>query len=308
MRTALPPFYDPEKVGILYTPQTDQAAMAGLNAGLTPAHHDTHRRLLLLVDTQVDFVHVDGALSVPGAVDDTRRTVEWIYRHVEQITAIAASLDSHTPVQIFFPTWWVGPEGKHPAPFTVITASDVRAGHWQPLFEAAWSRRYVEELEAQTRKQLMIWPFHTMIGSPGHAITPALYEAIVYHATARQARPHFLQKGTIPSTEYYSILEPEVKVPQHPEGTLNTAFLALLSTFDSIYVAGQAKSHCVLETLASVMRHFADRPDEISKWHILTDAMSSVAHPDIDFEGMAQEAFARFEARGMHLTTTTDAP
>jgi nicotinamidase-related amidase len=303
---SIPDFYDPQRVGKLLPPQTSLAVDAGQHAGLSPAEGDKRRIALLLVDEQVDFIHTDGSLSVPGAVEDTRRLVEWIYRHTDRITTLAASLDSHVPIQIFFPTWWVDPQGRHPAPFTVITSTDVAAGHWRPLYETDWSVDYVEQLEDHAKKQLMIWPYHVLIGTPGHALTSTLYEAIAYHTAARRTQPSFLTKGTIPKTEHYSILEPEVKVPGVPLGELNTDFLHMLASHNLIYIAGQAKSHCVLETVSSVMRYFADHPKTIQKFRILMDCTSSVAHPEIDFDSLANAAFAEFAAHGLKLVSSAD--
>jgi nicotinamidase/pyrazinamidase len=302
----LPDFYHPEKVGALYVPDTAAIVEQGQKAELRPAETDQRRIILLLVDPQVDFVHVDGALSVPGAVDDTRRTIEWIFRNSGQITAIAASLDSHIPTQIFFPTWWVNAEGAHPAPFTPITSEDVDQRRWEPVFERQWSSSYVHKLESSAKKELMIWPYHTLIGTTGHTITPALYEAIAFHAAARQSQPTFLHKGSIPKTEHYSLLEPEVKVPDQPQGNLNKPFLEMLAGYDLIYVAGQAKSHCVLETITSVMRYFHDQPAEIAKWRVLIDCMSSVAHPEIDFDALANETLAGYARQGLCLVRSTD--
>lgn len=301
-----PEFYDSNRVGQLYAPRTQTVTDAGKSAGLTPAHDDKKKVLLLLVDAQVDFVHEDGALSVPGAVEDTRRTIEWLYQNLPQVTHIAASLDSHIPLQIFFPTWWENSQGQHPTPFTPITSGDVHTGKWLPIYEKNWSLEYVDLLQEQARKDLMIWPYHTLIGTTGHSLTPALYEAIAYHSAARQAQPTFLSKGTIPKTEHYSMLEPEVKVPDVPMGSLNTDFLEMIATHDLIYVAGQAKSHCVLETVNSMMRYFGERPAVIQKLRILTDCMSSVAHPEIDFDAIANEAFTRFEKHGLTLVNSTD--
>ncbi len=304
--TGYPAFYQPEKVGLLYRPDVVAAVTSGQQAGLTPAEDDQKRIILLLVDSQVDFVHEDGSLSVPGAVADARRVIEWIFDHAGQITAIASSLDSHIPTQIFYPTWWVDDQGNHPDAFTTITSEDVDGGRWQPVFEKQWSEAYVHKLEEQAKKALMIWPYHTMIGTPGHSITPALYEAIAYHAAARKSRATFLDKGRIPKTEHYSLLEPEVKVPTHPQGTLNTSFLDMLASYDLIYVAGQAKSHCVLETVTSVMRHFEGQPDELAKWRVLMDCTSAVAHPEIDFDAMADEQYAEYAERGLKLAKSTD--
>ncbi|MBE2267871.1 MAG: cysteine hydrolase family protein, partial [Anaerolinea sp.] len=278
---------------------------AGRAANLNPASKAQVKTILVLVDVQVDFVHETGALVVPGAVEDTRRTIEWIFNNVNRITTIAASLDSHVPIQIFFPTWWADENNEHPAPYTVIRSEEVQAGKWRPLYDEDWSMEYVELLEKGSRKELMIWPYHCLEGTPGHSLMPALYEAIAYHSAARRTQPIFLSKGSIPQTEYYSMLEPEVKVPEHPLGTLNTDFLNTVASYDKIYVAGQAKSHCVLETVSSMMRYFDDQPKVINKMRVLKDCMSSVRHPTIDFDTMANKALKAFEQRGLQIADSS---
>lgn len=306
MTNAYPTFYNPAKVGQLYLSDITSAAAAGQRAGLPPASQDKRRVMLLLVDPQIDFIFSEGTLCVPGAIADTQRTIEWIYRHAGELTSISASLDSHTTFQIFYPTWWGNEKGEHPAPFTVITSADIRKGHWRPLIDPAWSLQYVEKLEKGGRYALMIWPYHTMIGTPGQSLVPALSEAIMYHSAARHAQPTWLLKGSIPQTENYSILEPEVKVPTHPLGGVNTAFLDMLGKYDLVYVAGQAKSHCVLSTMRSIMEYFAAQPQVISKLRFLMDCTSSVQHPEIDFDALANAELAAMQKQGMRLVTSGD--
>ncbi|MCY4537650.1 MAG: cysteine hydrolase family protein [Chloroflexi bacterium] len=302
----VPAYYDPGKVGTAYKAHIYDAVDAGAGLRLASADSDKRRVALVLVDMQRDFVHRDGALYVPGAIDDCRRIVEWIYRHVAAISKIFVSLDSHYPLQIFFPTWWRNPDDQHPPPNTVITAEDVHAGRWQPVYEREWSLKYVDQLENQHKKQLMIWPFHTLVGTSGHSLSPALYEAICYHSAARQAQPELIIKGEIAKTEHYSILEPEVKVADHPQGQLNVKLLGELEQFDLVYIAGEAKSHCVLETVNSVMRHFRGQLDVIGRLRILEDAMSSVLVPGIDFEAMTNAVFEEHRARGLRFATTDE--
>lgn len=301
---ALPDFYKPDRVGTRYIPAVATAIDAGNAANISPSHTDKFRVALLLIDMQADFIHPDGALSVPGAVEDTRRTIEWMYHNVGSITTIIASLDSHIPLQIFSPAWWIHSSGDHPAPFTVITADQVHSGGYKPLYEPEWSKNYVQQLETRAKKQLMIWPYHTLIGTPGHTLTPALYEAIAYHTAARRAQPMLVTKGTLPNTENYSIFEPEVKRPDLPNGGLNVDLLNTLAGYDRIYIAGQAKSHCVLESVTSLMRYFENQPDVIAKLRLISDMTSSVAHPEIDFDSLANQAYEEFAAKGLTLTTS----
>ncbi len=300
-----PSFYDPNKVGELYAPNILNAVRAGAAVDVTPSSMAQVRTMLLLVDCQVDFIHADGKLRVPGAVDDTRRIIEWIFRNLSRLTTISASLDSHVQIQIFFQTWWEDADGQHPEPYTVITSADVQSGRWRALYEPEWSADYVQLLEIGARKELMIWPYHCLLGTPGHALMPALYEAIAFHSAARHVSPIFLEKGMIPKTEHYSMLEPEVKVMDNPNGELNIAFLNMLSSYDRIFIAGQAESHCVLETVASIMHYFDDQQQIIEKFCVLSDAMSPVAHPTIDFDALAKKEFDRFAAKGLRIAETT---
>ena len=299
-----PAFYSPGKVGQLYEPDYEAAYAAGSAHFQDPATSDRPRILLWLVDLQIDFVFPApiGRLPVPGAIEDLRRTVEWLYRNVQQITHISASLDTHTPFQIFFAPWWRDVNGQPPKPFTVISTSDVKSGRWLARFEPDWSASYVEALEAVGKKQLMIWPFHCMEGTNGRALAPALSEAIVYHSAARQAPPSYITKGRIPHTEYYSVVEPEVKDLRHPEGDLNRAFLEQIALYDLVYMAGQARSHCVLETTRSVIRYFAERPDVIRKVRFLSDCTS----PITGFEQTTEAQLHEFESQGIRFVQSAD--
>lgn len=299
-----PTFYDPANVAKIYDVDFQRAYDEGLKHFSSPASKDDPRVLLWLIDVQVDFVFPapTGRLTVPNAMEDTRRTIEFIYDNTDHITQIAASLDTHTPFQIFYPTWWVNDNGEHPAPYTIITSDDLKNGVWKPATEPVWSIRYVEELEKIGKKQLMIWPYHCMEGTLGRALVPALSEAIMYHAGARMAQPTYLTKGTIAHTEFYSVVEPEVKYPKHPDGGLNTRFLDMLSQFDLIYVTGQARSHCVLETMNSTVRYFGNKPEVIQKLRFINDATSSIP----GFEQPTEAAIQGFAAQGVKLVNAAD--
>jgi nicotinamidase/pyrazinamidase len=303
---SFPDFYERQRVGTLFRPRISEVIRVANSIAFKPSQRDERRILLLLVDPQVDFVHVDGSLSVPGAVDDARRTIEWLFNNLEQVTDIVVSLDSHYPLHIFYPGWWADEEGKHPEALTPITSREVDDGRWRPVFEEDWSRYYVHELEKKAKKTLLIWPYHTMIGTVGHSITPALYEAITYHSEARLSQPTYVIKGRIPKTEHYSLFEPEVKVLNEPEGSLNTELLERMSTYDRIYIAGQAKSHCVLETVVSIVNRADAQPELVTKVRLLTDCMSSVVHPDIDFETMAHETLEQFAKLGLQQVSAAD--
>ncbi len=301
-----PNFYDPLRIGTLFYPDTARIAEEATAAGLPPASEDTRHVHLLLIDMQVDFCHPGGSLYVPGALGDVQRVVEFIYRNAGHISQITCSLDSHLPSQIFSPGWWADAEGNHPAPFTIIGADDVQSGRWQPLVEPDWSRAYVARLEREHKKLLTIWPYHVLIGSPGHMLDPELWSAVVWHSIARKTHPVWMHKGSNPLTEHYSIIQPEVPAPGAPGGGKNQAFLNELAEADLIIVGGEAMSHCVLETVEDLVEAFGDQPETLRKVLFLADCTSPVVHPAIDFRAIAAARLAEFEQMGVRLVVSTE--
>ena len=301
-----PSFYDPSRIGTLYYPNVATIATEATNAGLKPAVEDKENVHLVIIDMQVDFCHQNGSLYVPGAMGDIQRTIEFIYNNAERITNITCSLDSHLPHQIFHPAWWADEAGNHPAPFTLITYDDIKQGKWRPLVAPVQSTNYVKQLEQEAKKQLTIWPYHVMIGSIGNALDPELFTAVLYHSIARKTQPTWLTKGSIPLTEHYSIIQPEVPVPNHPMGGKNKPFLDTLAQADVVVIAGEAESHCVLETVEDLVEDFSSQPEALQKIYFLRDCTSPVLHPDVDFHAIAQARFADFEKQGVNFIDSTD--
>lgn len=302
----IPSFYDPSRIGTLFYPDAGSIAAEAEQAGLPPADHDDPRVQLLLIDMQVDFCHERGALHVPGSRDDIRRVIEFIYRNAERITQITCTLDSHVPFQIFHPSWWADAEGNHPAPFTIIQASDVDGGRWRPLRDEAWSREYVHRLQQEAKKQLTIWPYHVPIGGIGNALDPELWSAVFWHAVARRCQPTWWTKGSIPRTEHYSALRPEIHVTGHPQGGLSTDFVDMIDEYDHVLIAGEAESHCVLETVEDMVEIFKHTPERLARVFVLRDCMSPVMHPEVDFHAIALKQFAAYEKQGARFIKSTD--
>lgn len=301
-----PDFYDPQRIGTLFYPDMARIASQAQQSNLAPATQDTKKIHLVVIDMQIDFCHPGGSLYVPGAEGDIRRLIEFIYRNASRISQITCSLDSHLPHQIFHPAWWVDKKGNHPAPFTMITYDEVKAGKWRPLQEMERSVDYLRRLEADAKKTLTIWPYHVLIGGIGNALDPELFSAVLWHSLARQVEPHWLSKGSIPLTEHYSIIQPEVPMPDQPLGRKNQAFLNTLAEADAIFIAGEASSHCVLETVEDLVEEFSQRPEVLRRIYFLSDCASPVVHPEVDFTAITQARFAEFAAQGVNFVKSTD--
>jgi nicotinamidase/pyrazinamidase len=298
----------------MYPTRTAEFAEEGRRAGLRPAVRDQRKVALVIVDMQWDFVHPTGTLSVPGSQDDVSRLIEFMYTNVETISSVYASFDTHREYQIFYPTWWKYMDAdERPAPFTLIGLQNGQALDLMnkrpvvPLLDPRWTLgTYLPQLKAQSQKDLMIWPYHTMEGTVGHNLMPALREALTFYSTGRLSQISYLVKGTCPQVEHYGIFMPEVQYPKDPNGGINTAVLDAIAKHDLIYVAGEAKSHCVLATMKQLTSYFRTQPEVIKKIRFLVDCTSSVQHPAVDFEALAQAELQQMAKFGVQLVKSTD--
>jgi nicotinamidase-related amidase len=319
----LPPHYDPDRVGEIWRVAYEERAREAAALGLRRAAADSYRVALLAVDVQNTFCIPGfelfvGGRSGTGAVDDNRRLCEFIYRNLETITQILPSLDTHRAMQVFHALWLVDDEGRHPAPYTLVSHEDVESGRWRanPAVADALGldRDYVQrhllhytrQLAQGGKYDLTIWPYHAMLGGIGHALVPAVEEAIFFHTVARTSWPAFQVKGEEVLTEHYSMLGPEVLVGPDGEhlGDKNVRLIRELLEFDAVIVAGQAKSHCVAWTIDDLLageRRLAERT------YLLEDCTSPVVVPGVvDYTEEADAAFERYAEAGMTVVRSTD--
>jgi nicotinamidase-related amidase len=307
----VPPHFDPERVAevwrVDYEERASNAEAWARAQGIGPAAADGFRICLVAVDIQNTFCTPGFELFVPGAVEDSRRLCEFVYRNLAVITAIVPTLDTHQALQIFHAAFHVDSDGRRPAPYTLVSAEDAATSRWRIDpdigIDLDHLARYTRELEEKGRYRLTIWPYHAMLGGIGHALVSAVEEAFFFHAIARRARPEFEVKGFNPLTEHYSVLGPEVL------GEKNEALIRRLLSFDAVVFAGQAKSHCVAWTIDDLLRHpNAEEQELAQRMYLLEDCTSPVVVPGVvDFTEEADDAVRRFAEAGMHVVRSTDA-
>ncbi len=300
---------------------------------IRPSASDETRLHLLLIDVQKDFCFPEGTLYVAGrsgtgAIDDSRRIAEFIYKNVGTLTEITATMDTHLAYQIFFPSFWLDKSDQMLAPFRVITSDEIAAGEVRPNpAMAKWlcggnytwlckqARYYCQELEKAGKYQLYLWPPHCLLGSDGHALAGIIQEARLFHAFARTAQSSVEVKGGNPLTENYSVLRPEVlsRFDGAPLAQRNTQFLQTLLAGDAVIIAGQAASHCVKSTIDDLLSEIVTTDPQLAKRvYLVTDCMSSVTVPDgkggfaADFTSQSDTALAKFANAGMNLVRSTD--
>jgi nicotinamidase-related amidase len=322
----LPPHWYPDRVGevwrVDYAARFEDAERWRGEHAIRPASDDRFRIALVVVDMQNTFCSPGFELFVAGrsgtgALDDSRRLCEFVYRNVDALTQIVATLDTHRALQIFHRVLLVDAEGRHPDPFTLVTAAEVESGRWRinptaaaglgldPDYAEQHLRYYTRTLEEGGKYNLTIWPFHAMLGGVGHALVSAVEEALFFHSIARQAPLDFQPKGDNPLTEHYSMLGPEVEydLEGEPLGKRNQPLIERLLQYDAVAIAGEAKSHCVAWTIEDLLSdpNVQERGLE-EKVYLLEDCTSSVVVPgSVDYTDEADGHFARFAESGAHV-------
>ena len=329
-QTPIPAFFDPDRVGevwrVNYQQRAADARQWAEEHDLKAAAGDEVRVQMLLIDVQNTFCLPNFELFVAGrsgnaAVEDNRRLVRFIYENINLITQFTLTMDTHQAFQIFHALYLINEDGEHPGPYSLISTEDIRSGIW--MFNSAAAQtldidpakaqrdllHYVKELEKTQRHQLTIWPYHAILGGVGHAVVPAVEEAVFFHSVARYSQPDFEIKGMNPFTEHYSVIGPEVLTDARGEkiAARNQAFIHKVEDFDLTVIAGQAKSHCVVFTVSDLLGDIQTVDPELAKKVVLLeDCTSPVVVPGMDYTEMADKAFARFADAGMKLAKTTD--
>ncbi len=327
----IPSHFDPGMAGeiwrVEYERLSDQAEKWAHDLSISPANEDKFKTCLLLVDIQNTFcipgfeLYVGGR-SGTGAVDDNVRLCRFIYRHLDKITNIMPTMDTHHPLQVFHRVFLVDKHGKHPDPFTNVTEEDILNGRWmfnQRLVHSLgisfeygqeYLKHYTRKLKDSGKYNLTIWPYHAILGGIGHALVPAVEEAIFFHSLARSTQASFHVKGDNPFTEHYSVIGPEVT--QGPEGERlarkDEKIFQTLVDYDAVIIAGQAKSHCVAWTIADLLEDvLATNKSLVEKVYLLEDCTSPVVIPGVvDYTEEADSIFSRFAEAGMHIVNSEE--
>lgn len=267
---------------------------------------------LLVIDPQGDFclpagsglsgVNGAGSLFVPGADGDMDRLAKMVERLAMKLDDIHVTMDSHRKVDISHPMWWKNSSGAPPDPFTLISVADVEAGVWTTRQPGAHRRSlsYLRELEKTKRYPHVIWPFHCLIGDAGHNLHPNFAAACHEWEEKRYAQVDFVTKGSNPWTEHFSGVRAEVPDPEDPSTQVNMGLINTLEECDILLVAGEARSHCLANTVRDIVESFAS-PDSVKKIHLLEDATNDVP----TFEQYGTKFLKDLVAQGMQTTTTT---
>ncbi len=257
------------------------------------------RNVLLIIDAQYDFCNPNGALYVKGADEDMQRLTVFIQRNAAQLNHICVSLDAHRVNDIAHPNFWENAQGKHPIPFTIITLQDLITKKWMPRFEPEIVKKYLQLLEKEGQFAHFIWPMHCLIGSKGAALDDGIMTAISQWAQNFAKQYEVVTKRYYPFSEHFGVFKAQVSYPTIVETQLNTGLLNTLWQYNRVFVAGEAKSHCVATSLQQIIRY---APALVPKITVLTDTMSDV--PNLGYLG--EPTYKQLQKMGAAFANAAD--
>ncbi|HEX2919899.1 MAG TPA: hypothetical protein VHO50_01915 [Bacteroidales bacterium] len=252
--------------------------------------------LLLIIDMQYDFCSQSGSLYVDGSENDGSNLAHFIRKNESVIDSIILSQDSHNVVDISHPVFWEDKNGRSPKPFTQISLKKVLGGIWQPRYQRGKAIEYLRKLERQGEFQHTIWPEHCILGTHGAAIIDEVMEPV--KQWSRKGKYYeIIVKGTNPLTEHFGVLKANVPLAGFPETHLNTDLLNKFLKAQKIYIAGEARSHCVATTIKQLL----PIAGIAKKLYILEDCMSSIS----GFEKIAAPIFDKAHLEGASFVLST---
>jgi len=265
---------------------------------------------LLAIDVQNDFctpknpdTGKEAVLYVPNAYGDTEHLAVMFERAGEKINRIHVTLDSHQELHIGHAPMWIDENGKHPNQHTPISADDIENDVWRVVVEGEKQRvlQYARKLEEDGKRQIYIWPTHCVIGTWGHALAPAFADALSEWQIKNKSWGNYIVKGTNPWCEHYSALKAEVPDRFDPTTQINNRLVEALKKADALLVTGQALTHCVGETIRTLVEEFKTK-ELIEKIVLLIDTTSSVGGFEDEGEALIQEMLGR----GMRIANSTE--
>lgn len=256
---------------------------------------------LLVIDAQNDFHDITGAaLPVPGSISDVQRIANFIDK-VNPGTIIA-SMDTHYPLDISHPAWWVDHKGNFVQPFTMIKAEDIKEGKYVARIDPKRSLKYVEDLEANGEFNHFIWPYHCLEGTEGQALHPIFNTAISDWMSKNLKWVNFITKGVNPYTEHFGIFRANVPLQEDSSTQVNQGVFQVLNRHDTIYLAGQAQTHCVANSLKQMLQI---SPQLASKIVVLEDCMSPVPGLPSDFYAAVKKIYDDAVSQGVRVEKST---
>ncbi len=295
---------------------------------------DGKNACLVVIDPQVDFCE-GGALAVPGASRDMDIIASAIDSEFPvKFDRIVVTLDTHSRLHIANAEAYriVAPpeaarltsaEQRNLLTFAQLTVSEnetiVKASKGDAKYvvehRSIPRERVVSYLETLAKQNTphTLWPTHCLVGTSGHAVHPTLGAALKRWERKTGRDVTYVMKGSDPEYENFSVFVSEIRSKHeslkstHP---FNSDLAMDLASYEKVYFAGEASTHCVYTSVRDYMDWFVNNKGSgggtllKSNAVVCVDAMSPIAFVVENEEKLfADKRLAdRVELSSCHLT------
>jgi len=266
-----------------------------------------------------------GELYVDGAHEDMLRLAAMLDRLRDRLDDVHVTLDSHRFVDQAHPSWWRRTsDGSPPPHYTILGINNDRVVRMDPQSDGSLvptgdefttripsfmykggptkkgSKGYLEALASNGRYPHVVWPVHCMIGTMGHLVHPAVMAALL-RWEEQFCSVDYVTKGSNPQTEHYSGVQAEVVDPSDPSTQINMELIRTLEEADIVFLAGEARSHCLANTARDIVAKFSD-PSYVKKLYLIEDCTSDVP----GFEHLGEKFVQDMVGLGMNVSNSLD--
>lgn len=244
---------------------------------------------MFLIDGQNCFNQPGQPLYIKDGEKHMERFARSCHDHLDEITYMADTEDSHQEWHIAHPIMFRNRDGNAPKPFSKILSVDIENGLWIPQLPIKGITEYMiwytQQLEnpaqGSRRFELTIWPPHGRVGTDEWVLFSAIQKLNEAWERGAFRRVKHLTKGNEVLSEHYSGLKAEVILDgNNPLGIedrstfLETEIPKALKRCRKVGIAGQAISHCVRFTVEDLIELFG--AEALEKLFILIDCCGPV--------------------------------
>ena len=232
----------------------------------------THSISVFLIDQQQGFAQKGEPLYVEGAENDEIKLISFLKSHTEFISNYFTSRDYHPKLHIGDSEYWLTDDGINPDVFTEISPDDYFSRKYIPLNteNLPWCNYYFGELKNKNKTHT-IWPPHCKENTESSDYSKKLKS--FFNTNNINVKEKL--KGTGKSEQYSAFLA-EVIDPSDDSTRFDYKLFNSLIANDLIFFSGQAKSHCVRQTVEDFLQHYTKLNNYKPIVVILEDTMSNV--------------------------------
>jgi nicotinamidase/pyrazinamidase len=247
----------------------------------TPAFDEQGQICVLIIDPQDDFMD-EGSLPVPGAKSDMNRLISFFEKNDTKISSVSVTLDTHSLFHIGNAHSYTDNHDKElPEQITVYNPNE---HHPKQTIKGLKTHidLYAAKLEKQGKSHIL-WPLHCQLGSHGHAVYLPLFKQLKKWSNTTRTEVRYVIKGCDTKYENFSVFRSagvdgnNYKNPNKEAFKFNIDLAQQLYKFPKLYIAGEARTHCVFDSVTDYVNWVKSRKNPNNQQiYILWDCMSDI--------------------------------